>query len=281
MVSSSWCFTLNNYSEEEWDTACGMPDVSYLVVGREGKDRTPHLQGFVTFTKSKRLSGVSKILRRAHWEISRAKGSQAADYCKKEGDFFELDKRAQKSAKRTDMETVRELLAEKATKREVLNRVKTLSGLKIWDWAQTGLDLTRRNWPMDFRIYWGKTGAGKTSAVRDEFGEGVYFKMTNCRFWDGYQGEEVCLIDDWTPSDSYLTIDTLLRLGDRYPMRIEWKGGSGEFCSTVLIITSNWDPKTWFPGHPNEKALFRRVTDIQEFGEPSASDSDTSSSCKM
>lgn len=83
-----WCFTLNNYSEDDCEKLNGL-DVKSIIVGKEkGEQGTEHLQGFVKFEKAKRLSAVKKILDKAHWE--KAKGSDSAnlDYCSKENVFL-------------------------------------------------------------------------------------------------------------------------------------------------------------------------------------------------
>lgn len=79
-----WCFTLNNYTEEDCVTLSTL-EVKSIVVGKEkGESGTEHLQGFVKFNQPKKLSGVKKILPRAHWEIAKGSDSQNLDYCSKE-----------------------------------------------------------------------------------------------------------------------------------------------------------------------------------------------------
>lgn len=90
-VSKSWCFTLNNYTENE-ESIIQAWEKSYLAYGREtGEGGTPHLQGFITFKRAYRLSALKKLLSRAHWE--KAKTSDAMNYSFKEGDFVIQDNR--------------------------------------------------------------------------------------------------------------------------------------------------------------------------------------------
>ena len=83
-----WCFTLNNPGAEpvpEWPV-----DVTYYVIGKEtGESGTPHWQGYVCFAKPLRLTALKKLMPRAHWEQMRGTPQQAADYCKKDGDYEE------------------------------------------------------------------------------------------------------------------------------------------------------------------------------------------------
>lgn len=114
MSAARWCFTLNNWTEEEHvsiidfcNTLC-----KYAVVGKEtGEAGTPHLQGFIILNRSQRLSFVrGRCSLRAHWEIARGTSQQAADYCKKENDYTEIGELAQRG-RRTDIDEFKDWLA--------------------------------------------------------------------------------------------------------------------------------------------------------------------------
>ena len=93
MTVAQWkrvCFTLNNYSCEEFEKLkiiCDKCDV--FIIGKEkGKCGTPHLQGYVEFKSGKRLTTLKNYNGRCHWE--KAKGDRLSNYkyCSKEGDFI-------------------------------------------------------------------------------------------------------------------------------------------------------------------------------------------------
>lgn len=72
--SRAYCFTLNNYTEEEYLSVTSL-ESKYLVVGKEkGESGTPHLQGFIYFENPRGFNSVKKSIPRAHLEIS--KGTQ-------------------------------------------------------------------------------------------------------------------------------------------------------------------------------------------------------------
>jgi len=90
-----WCFTINNPTddhEQSLGEAGEHERVLYLVFGREtAESGTPHFQGFVVFRQQTRRNKVKSILGgNPHLEVTRGTSSQAADYCKKDGEFEEF-----------------------------------------------------------------------------------------------------------------------------------------------------------------------------------------------
>lgn len=88
--SRAWCFTLNNYSDEDVLTFQAM-ECDYIVFGKEvGESGTPHLQGYVYFANARSLKSVKKINAKMHLEPAKGSSKQNFDYCtKQDKDFFE------------------------------------------------------------------------------------------------------------------------------------------------------------------------------------------------
>lgn len=88
-----WCFTINNYNPDDANLILEADKtIKYFVVGKEvGQSGTPHLQGFIYFFNAKTMSAVKKMnyFRRAHLEPMKGTPEQAANYCKKDGNFLE------------------------------------------------------------------------------------------------------------------------------------------------------------------------------------------------
>lgn len=129
-MAKNWCYTLNNYTPAEYEALAGtLPtDVVYLVCGKEtGASGTPHLQGFISLSKRKRLTQVRRLSDRAHWEMARD-ARAAADYCKKDGDFVELgDPTAiAKQGKRNDLESFKESVRNGMVDRKELREAHSL-----------------------------------------------------------------------------------------------------------------------------------------------------------
>ncbi len=122
---------------------------------------------------------------------------------------------------------------------------------------------------MEVHIYVGDPDAGKTRACYDQARAGDYSiydvmspNMQGGAIWfDGYQREHAILLDDFY---GWLPWTFLLKLLDRYPMRVQTKGGVTPFLSKKIFITSNSHPNTWYHygGHMQYAALERRITTL-------------------
>lgn len=93
----AFVFTTNNYSDADQQRLRDLaadPGVRYVVFGRErGESGTPHLQGFVYFKNPRAFAATSRVLGgHSHVEPAYGTNSQAADYCKKDGDFEVWDR---------------------------------------------------------------------------------------------------------------------------------------------------------------------------------------------
>jgi len=87
----SWSWTLNNYSEDEYDniTQLHTTNLKKWIIGKEvGKEGTPHLQGYFQFAEAVSFKTVKRILPRAHIEKSKGTPGQNYIYCSKERNFI-------------------------------------------------------------------------------------------------------------------------------------------------------------------------------------------------
>lgn len=82
-----WCFTLNNWSNEEYSSIneCFLENCKKFIIGSEHENEgTPHLQGYCEFkTKIRALS--LGLTQRIHWEKAKASADANFKYCSKEG----------------------------------------------------------------------------------------------------------------------------------------------------------------------------------------------------
>lgn len=98
---------------------------------------------------------------------------------------------------------------------------------------------------------WGGTGIGKSRYVRTNY-SGFFNKAQN-KWWDGYNGENTVLIDDFDHSGNGL--GHLLKIwGDCYSFTAEIKGGTIKPVINTFIITSQYEPKDiWCKGDDQNK----------------------------
>jgi len=270
--SRNYCFTYNNY--ENTDTIINTLDnvgARYYTFGREvGESGTRHLQGFVIFKNARTLSGVIKAIniKEIHWEICKGTIEQNITYCQKDNDFVEWGDKPVGQGSRSDLLNITKDIKDGRTNLDLINLHgdKVLRILKHVDNVRHTIFEKTRNWKMDVRVYCGPPDCGKTRCVWEEFGvDNVYPKMPG-KWWDHYRGQKCVLIDDFDPENCFgNTYDFYLKLMDRYPMFIEYKGGSCNFYSEVIIITSNFHPNDWFPNRLNSGAFFRRINEVRVF----------------
>jgi len=107
-------------------------------------------------------------------------------------------------------------------------------------------------------VYWGPTGTGKSRQAWQEGTLDAYPKDPCTKFWDGYQGQSNVIIDEFRGS---IGISHMLRWCDRYPVIIEAKHGATIFRASTIWITSNLDPRLWYPTEDSATvdALIRRL----------------------
>ncbi len=87
-----WCFTLNNYTEEDKNRVKEFFNIEtcvFAIVGLEiGQNGTPHLQGFIHLRNRKTFQSVKNMIPGAHIELAKGTDEQNEKYCKKDNDIL-------------------------------------------------------------------------------------------------------------------------------------------------------------------------------------------------
>lgn len=112
--------------------------------------------------------------------------------------------------------------------------------------------------------WWGPAGSGKTSKAFSEYPD-LYIKPLS-KWWDGYNDQEVVLIDDWSP-DHAMLVNHLKHWADRYPFAAEIKGSMMQIRPKKIIITSNYPIESCFEREEDQMALKRRFKVTRFHGE--------------
>ncbi len=120
------------------------------------------------------------------------------------------------------------------------------------------------------RVFWGPTGSGKSRTAGVEAAEcgsgpdDIYWHPGGSKWWPGYDGHGVAIIDDFRPRD--WKFNYLLRLLDRNPLQVEIKGGYRQFRSRFIFITCPAHPDAWYLEEGEDVVqLLRRITEIRQF----------------
>lgn len=236
--------------------------LTYLIFGTE-QVTTLHLQGYLELEKKRTLRKVKTILKRAHWEASRGTPTEAADYCKKDGQWKESGT-LQNPGKRSDLEEIRIKIKEGASEVEIaeqdfpqwclyrrsFKRYKQLIALK-------------RSWKTVVVVLWGDTGVGKTRFVMNQVMDQSIWIPGDYSWFDGYEGQEIVLFDDYRGE---YPLQMFLKLTDRYQMKVPVKGDFAEWAPKKIYITSNTSPATWYrTADDRSQAAFWRRLEIVTF----------------
>jgi len=249
------CFTLNNYTAEEYADIKNW-DCDYLVVGEEvGKEGTPHLQGYVEWKGSKRFTTMKKLNSRIHWETRKGSAAEASAYCMKDGIFFCSGKISQQGT-RSDLQAVCKAVSEGKSNTQIAEEFPTMylrfnRGINELRTAS----FTDRKEPPTVEWRWGATGTGKTRFCVDKHTDSFYIKDSTM-WWNGYEQQEAIIIDDF---DGRWPYRDLLRLLDRYPYQGQYKGGYVKINSPFIYITCEHPPSHFWTD--NELAqVTRRIS---------------------
>lgn len=255
-------FTLNNYTNEDISSLKNS-DYKYLIFGKEiAASGTPHLQGYMEFNGQKSLRQLKKINDKCHWERRYGSQKDAIIYCKKDGEFFEFGERKEQG-KRNDLTAARELIKKK-NMRDLLNQEEcpNLQQIKVCEKYLT-YNEEKRDWKPEVTWIYGPSGSGKTKLAHEMTENNDRYIKDETQWWDGYDKHDAVIIDDFRSSQMKFTY--LLKLLDRYEMRVQVKGGYRQFLPKKIILTSIKHPKDSYNMTQEQEPLqqlLRRIDNI-------------------
>lgn len=264
-----WVITINNYHWQlEDEDIAKLTNCTYFISGEEvGENGTPHLQCYAEFSSPVRMTALRKVLGPGHFEVSRGTPKQASSYCKKEGDYEEWGELSEGQGARNDLKRLRESIKDGATDLDLIEDDLTLTCFakypRFVDRARIAYKIPEPEiFRDDIRVIFmvGKTGTGKSSYARELFPD-AYWKDQS-KWWHGYTGQKVVIWDEFfggccTPTE-------FNKVCDRYPHRVENKGGFVPLEAEIIIIISNWLPMDWWSDRTRISlpALYRRFSEI-------------------
>lgn len=259
---SNLCFTINNYTIKDFELFENLVKISdFVVIGFEkGESGTPHIQGYAELTKRTRFATVSKTIPRAHIEMRKGTQKQARDYCKEDGNWLEWGT-PKKQGARVDLPIMKRLAIDEGM-RGVTAISNSMQQIRVCEKFLT-YNEPCRDWKPLIIWIWGPTGTGKSATARQLCGDDLYTKNTGTKWWDGYDGHEFVIIDDFR--DSWWPITYMLALLDRYEFQVEVKGGQRQMRAKTIIITSAYAPNNTYLGTGEAiDQLLRRIDIVEQ-----------------
>lgn len=277
-----WCFTSFKddfaYGKER---AMLSERIRFIICQKESCPDTSrvHFQGYVAFKRPIRMTSVKTILGddSLHLEVSRGTEQDSVNYCSKEdtriGGPWSYGER-QECGTRNDLNEVKEMIKDGKSNLQVAELIpfdRYCRNYKAFDSYRHLFNRTKQDW-RQLSVYWiwGEAGTGKSRWAWASAGLENIYLMTSNIWADGYEAQEILLLDDWTTSQFPLRY--MLQLMDGHPLPLQTKGGWTFASWTTVIITTNFNPEEIyteiFERYPKRKdAFMRRITSIVEMKE--------------
>jgi len=263
-------FTMNNYTK---DLVTVVQEViksgaaRYCIYGEEvAKTGTPHLQGFIYWNDPKTLEAACKVIPKCAFKVSadnsRTGYAKAIAYCRKDGKVWEAGKPP--ASQKTKGEAGALVYAE-AYDQAVMGNLEHIDRvLLVRHYAAfkaIAKDYQKR--PADLSSVcgiwiWGPAGVGKSRLAR-RLCDNKYYPKGLTKWWDGYQSEEVVVIDDISPFHRELG-DVAKLWTDRFPFVGETKGSAMMIRPKYVVFTSQFEIEEIWNDFATVQALKRRVT---------------------
>lgn len=257
--SRAFCFTYNNPVAFDYDAI----PCKYIIVGNEiaPETKTPHHQGYVMFQQPKHFKPVQKLLPKGcHIEPAKGSPQQNITYCSKESVHFEKGVRPC-AGKRNDIKKIKEVINNGGGMKQVIEITDSFQAMRCAELILKYNEKPRDEKPL-VKWFHGGTGTGKTKSAFEE-SKDPWVSGRSLKWWDGYDAHEHVIIDDFRRD--FCTFHELLRILDRYPYRIENKGGSRQLLATQIIITCPDPPDVVYETREDVQQLLRRIDEVRQF----------------
>lgn len=227
------------------DAVTKWPGVDYVFFGWEQAPTTGgwHAQGYVHFEKKVRFTALKKIDAKVSWRAARADWECNWTYCtKNDGEPFVLgdlpdakDNGAREKSRFED-----------AWDKGVNNRIDEVAAdirLRYYA-ALKNIARDHQKKPANLEHYtseWivGPSGCGKSSLARLENPD--HYPKEPSKWWCGYQGEPVALLEDLDPDQCKYIARHLKLWMDKFAFVGENKGGSMQIRPEKIVITSQYE----------------------------------------
>jgi hypothetical protein len=245
----NYCITDFELDREFWTGFFKAKNLKYVYAGEEVCPTTgkKHWQMFLCFKSARTLRSVINMLKPRHVELMRGSLEQNSAYCSKEGTpAFELGCKPAQGA-RADLAALADEI--KLGKRSV----RAITEEEPMAYHQYGRTLQRlediansrrvRAWRTAGLWLHGPTGTGKSHLAFEGYDPATHFvfPVRDKGWWDGYDGQEVVIINDFRGEIPYAE---MLQLVDKWPHTVPRRcRAPAPFLAKKVIVTSSQSPE--------------------------------------
>jgi hypothetical protein len=262
--SRKWQLTINNpekhgYTHEFIREILGsFKSVAYWCMADEvGENETPHTHIFIAFGNAARFSTIKKKFPKIHIEMARGTSQENRDYIFKIGKHEKTQKAEghkpetreeygeiphERQGARNDLNDLYDQLNSEMSIEEIIED-SPQHMMKIAQMERIKQMLLNKKFKKTFRdlevtYIHGETGKGKTRDILEKYDYEVY-RVTNYEHpFDGYNGEDVIVFDEFRNS---LKLKDMLVYLEGYPQKLPARYQDKQACYTKVYIVSNWE----------------------------------------
>lgn len=229
--SMYWCFTLNNWTQQELETleTTFKSLTSKFIIGKEvGDEGTPHLQGYVEFNKKVRPLETIKN-ERIHWEKRKGNSEQAINYCMKDKNFITHGIKIRKKV------------------------LDPMDGLELYEYQKEIMNIINQEPENDRKIYWfwepegnrGKTSFCKHLVMTRQAiyvnGKGADIKYAVSEMLKN-SDIDIAIFDFVRTAEGYISYDALESIKNGIFFSGKYEGGMVLFNPPHMLCFANWEP---------------------------------------
>lgn len=226
-----WCFTLNNYTEDDIENVTHLAQdcLHYGVQEEVGASGTRHLQGFFYYKSARTFLAMKAKIDKAHWEKMRGNIKSNYEYCTAK------KKRAPNGRMWTDKVSIRD----------------PLDGLDLKDWQREILALVKTT-PDDRTIHWywdeigctGKTTIAKHICINDDTAIYVTGKSNDIKYAISQMKVKprVVIWDLVRSSENFVSYEALEAVKNGIFFSGKYEGQMVIFDNPHVIVFANFEP---------------------------------------
>lgn len=248
--------TINN-PLPPFDTYFTVGELVKFVAWQLERVTTTHIQAYVELKKQAERSTLLRLFPHSHIELCRGSQEQCIRYCTKEESRvegpWEVGEKSRPGT-RTDINSLRDMIIEGASNKELIMQDDVHPTYCRYYRYVAHLRMVLAT-PRDFMtkviVLWGPTGIGKSRLAALLAPAAFYFSNVKGAWFDGYDGTSDVIFDDFYGN---IPRHQWLQLCDRYPCKVESKGGMISFAPKTVIFTSNKPPWEWYH-HPDGTSM--------------------------